>query len=260
VSLFTVFAIGCFVVGSLTIEKNASNQQDYHAGINEDDLQSKTTTLQRALEPQALKKPAESLDSIILERQCRNIPKNEEAFSAFLTEAYVNGESNAFIEGVSDQYDLCIGVPQGNEHYVKALLSYAIDGHDGALKELWKISDTEHLQSLNTPEIARDELLKHRAAFYSTKLELTEMAALEGSEVATLILVKALQQNVHGINKPNYVKALAYSYWGEQISRDNQKYLAFSWYKNKLESGSTPEEIQRARALLASFTIQQWDD
>lgn len=210
-------------------------------------------TSRRTDSAEFIEKPM-SLEHAVLARHCRNIPRTEDAFSAFLEKAYRNQEPDAYIDSVAEQYVKCKSLPDIDHQYIKWLLVHAKRGDTEALRELWKVSDAEIIQH-GKPSVSAETMKDKKAAFSLSKYEITEHAAWAGNEEAILILVKAYQHYDPKLGLPNYVKALAYVYWGNVNIQDNSLALRLSWYQDKLENGSTLDEAKMAREMAASFTL-----
>lgn len=194
------------------------------------------------------KKPQPKLSGIAL-RQCRNIPKTEDELDSFLTQATEKREPFQYIEDIANKFELCSRVSNTEQNYIQLLIDAANEGSIDSLNEIWKIPETEYFDVMKIDSNSKEDVILNRKAFAKTKYRLAEKLALNGNEEAVLKLVAAYQHYDPVEQRPNYVKSLGYADFGLQTTQDNEYYLKLNWFKQRMLSNSSQEEVESASSI-----------
>jgi hypothetical protein len=189
-------------------------------------------------------------------RRCKNIPKTKDELDTFIDRATENQEPYAFIQGVLDIFEICSQHKTADSDYIKLLVNEAENGSVEALKEIWKIPESEYFEVMAMPNPSREEIISHRNEFSKLKYRLAHDLAMSGNAEATIKLIKAYQINDPLTQKPNYAKSLAYADFGLQTTQDNDLYLKINWFKEKILQNSSTEEIALAFDLTDEMLIE----
>ncbi|MCF2906985.1 hypothetical protein L1285_01330 [Pseudoalteromonas sp. DL2-H2.2] len=208
------------------------------------------TTHQQPEQEQVQAEPAEALFKQAMQiRQCRNVPRNDEAFNQWLEEALSRDEVHEIIETMKTRYQRCLNNTSRDENYVQKLINAAKMGSDKAADTLWRLAPAEVHQALNFSKLTRDEQVARMKAFTAQKYQVTEQAALLGGEKATLQLIRGYQYLDPDTGGQNYIQALAYSHYFLQTRQDSEVYSRVEWTRNYLEQRMTLDEITQAQQL-----------
>ncbi|RZM73146.1 hypothetical protein [Pseudoalteromonas rubra] len=182
-------------------------------------------------------------------RQCRNVPRNDQAFNQWLEEALSRDEVHEIIETMKTRYQRCLNNTSRDENYVQKLINAAKMGSDKAADTLWRLAPAEVHQALNFSTLTRDEQVARMKAFTAQKYQVTEQVALLGGEKATLQLIRGYQYLDPDTGGQNYIQALAYSHYFLQTRQDSEVYSRVEWTRNYLEQRMTLDEITQAQQL-----------
>ena len=188
-------------------------------------------------------------------RYCRNVVKSEQELNEWLDQAQLNQEPQAYIDDMLTRYEQCSATFLPNTNYVKLLLNAAESGHTAAINMLWSVTEKEYFTLLELQDLSRDETITHREHWLATKYQFAKRAALNGDGSSLINLVKGFQHYDPTTNSPNLVQALAYSYYGLEVIKDNDIYRKLDWFRDNLEKKLTDKQVSDAREL--QFKLQQ---
>ncbi|MCG7535524.1 hypothetical protein [Pseudoalteromonas sp. OOF1S-7] len=218
--------------------------------VQHPDLTNKMVSTTRQQPEQVQAKSAETRFKQAMQiRQCRNVPRNDEAFNQWLEEALSRDEVHEIIETMTTRYQHCLNNTSRDENYVQKLINAAKMGSDKAADTLWRLAPTEVHQALNFSTLTRDEQVARMKVFTAQKYQVTEQVALLGGEKATLQLIRGYQYLDPDTGGQNYIQALAYSHYFLQTYQDSEVYSRVEWTRNYLEQRMTRDEITLAQQL-----------
>lgn len=186
-------------------------------------------------------------------RDCRNIPANEDQLSTWLMQAQENGEPQAYLDDVLTRYETCKSLNIPNTNYIGLLITAAKQLNDNAISELWSIPFQEYSSVLQLPEQTRAEQIQAKTEFVKLKYELAHQSALQGGELSLQHLVKEYQNYDPNTHLPNLVKALAYANFALSVTQDNDLYRKMDWFKQKLESKLSYNDVEQAQAITSEL-------
>ncbi|QTL37928.1 hypothetical protein [Pseudoalteromonas viridis] len=230
--------------------KNIKDADSIVTHVQHPDLTNKmvSTTHQQPEQVQA-KSADTQFNQAMQIRQCRNVPRNDEAFNQWLEEALSRDEVHEIIETMKTRYHRCLNNTSRDENYVQKLINAAQMGSDKAADTLWRLAPAEVHQALNFSTLTRDEQVARMKAFTAQKYQVTEQVALLGGEKATLQLIRGYQYLDPDTGGQNYIQALAYSHYFLQTRQDSEVYSRVEWTRNYLEQRMTLDEITQAQQL-----------
>ncbi|AZZ96060.1 hypothetical protein [Pseudoalteromonas sp. R3] len=186
-------------------------------------------------------------------RQCRNVPRSDEAFNQWFEEALSRNEVHEIIDTMKTRYEGCLSNTNRDENYVEKLINAAKMGSDKAADTLWLLAPTEIHQALRLRTLTRDEQVARMQAFTAQKYQVTEQAAILGGEKATLQLIRGYQYLDPDTGGQNYIQALAYSHYFLQTRQDSEVYGRVEWTRQYLEQRMTLDEITQAQQLASEL-------
>ena len=189
-------------------------------------------------------------------RRCKNIPKTIHELDEFMIQATDNQEPYAFIQDVLARFEVCSQFKAADSDYLTLLVNEAENGSVAALKEIWKIPESEYFEVMAIFNPSREEITFHRNEFLKLKYRLAYDLALSGSAEATIKLIKAYQIKDPLTQKPNYIKSLAYAEFGLQTIQDNDLFLKIHWLREKILQNSNNEQAALAFDITDSMLIE----
>lgn len=178
-------------------------------------------------------------------RYCYYSPLDAESLEVKLEEVqgYSDGDTSA--DRIKEQYEYCAGVEQDQRsQFYTYLESAALDGFVAAQEEVGSITSKFFMQSQGYEKLERDAYIHKRDSFIQQQYELLEQAAKNGSVKALISLSNIHHSQAMGGN--SQIKSFAINQLILELTKSNQLYNRYSWFKEKQYKQLSPEQVETA--------------
>jgi hypothetical protein len=178
-------------------------------------------------------------------RYCYYSPLDAESLEVKLEEVQGYSDGDTSLDRITERYEYCAGLKQEQRsQFYTYLESAALDGFVAAQEEIGSITSKFFMQSQGYEKLERDAYIQKRDRFIQQQYELLEQAAKNGSVKALISLSNIHHSQAMGGN--SQIKSFAINQLILELTKSNQLYNRYSWFKEKQYKQLSPEQIERA--------------